>query len=67
MEPIIEEVIYRGPGFYKNEDGVLLYAPNFVSNLYYELNIQEKDSYEYPVDGWYYYDSEEEAISNNNL
>jgi hypothetical protein len=57
----------REAGFYKLDDGVLLYAPNFVTSMYYDLNILEKDNYEYPVDGWYYFENEQDAISYNNL
>jgi len=50
-------------GFYKNDDGFLLHGPNQVLNLNYELNREEKNSYLYPIDGWYWFDSEEEAKS----
>ena len=48
------------PGFYKN-DGDLLYGPNFVLNADYELRKETKDEHTYPVDGWYWFDTEEEA------
>jgi len=48
-------------GFYKNENGVLLYGPNFVLNADYELRTETKDQHEYPIDGWYWFDTEEEA------
>jgi hypothetical protein len=47
-------------GFYKL-DGDLLYGPNFVLNANYELERLTHDQYEYPIDGWYWFDSEEEA------
>lgn len=47
-------------GFYK-EDGDLLYGPNFVLNANYELYRDQHDTYTYPVDGWYWFDSELEA------
>lgn len=47
-------------GFYKL-DGELLYGPNFVLNASYELRKETKDQYSYPVDGWYWFNSEEEA------
>jgi hypothetical protein len=53
----------RGPGFYKL-DGILLHGPNFVLNANYELRREHKDSYTYPVDGWIWFDSEEEAIAH---
>jgi hypothetical protein len=47
-------------GFYKL-DGELLYGPNFVLNANYELRKETKDVYDYPVDGWHWFDSEGEA------
>ena len=47
-------------GFYKL-DGELLYAPNYVLNADYELYRNQHESYTYPVDGWYWFDSELEA------
>jgi hypothetical protein len=51
-------------GFYKKDNEELLYAPNIVEGNGFVLVAQDKDQYEYPVDGWYWFDSEEEA---NNL
>jgi hypothetical protein len=48
-------------GFYKNDNGQLLYGPNFVLNKDYELKKENKDNYEYPVDGWYWFESETDA------
>jgi hypothetical protein len=49
-------------GFYKL-DGQLLYGPNFVLGPYdtYELRKETHTAHEYPVDGWYWFDSEEQA------
>jgi hypothetical protein len=47
-------------GFYKL-DGDLLHGPNFVLNADYELRRETKDQHTYPTDGWYWFDSEEEA------
>lgn len=49
-------------GFYKN-DGGLLYGPNFVLGPYgaYELRKETRDEHTYPIDGWYWFDSEAEA------
>jgi hypothetical protein len=44
-------------GFYKLEDGNWLYAPNFVYGLNYELLRENKDQYQYPVEGWSWYDN----------
>lgn len=49
-------------GFYKlDASGALLHAPNFVWNKNYNLERNLKDGYSYPVDGWSWFDSEEEA------
>ena len=51
------------PGFYKNEDGLVLHGPNYVLNMDYELYKETKDEHAYPVDGWFWFDSEEEAYA----
>ena len=50
-------------GFYKLDGEELLYGPNFVLGTYsaYELRKETKDTHTYPVDGWYWFDSEENA------
>jgi hypothetical protein len=48
-------------GFYKFTDEELFYGPNFVSNANYELIISNHEEYSYPIDGWYYFESEELA------
>lgn len=48
-------------GFYKNDNGNLLFGPNFVLNANYELRRATKDEHTYPTDGWYWFDSEDEA------
>lgn len=47
-------------GFYKNEEQ-LLYAPNYVCGPGFDLARDAKDEYTYPVYGWHWFDSEEEA------
>lgn len=47
-------------GFYKL-DGELLYGPNFVLNANYELRKETHEEHTYPVDGWYWFDSEAAA------
>ena len=47
-------------GFYKL-DGELLYGPNFVLNANYELRKETHEQHTYPVDGWYWFDSETDA------
>jgi hypothetical protein len=49
-------------GFYKL-DGILCYGPNFVLNAQYELRKEQKDTYTYPVDGWYWFEDENAARS----
>ena len=49
-------------GFYKL-DGILCYGPNFVINAQYELRKEQKDTYSYPVDGWYWFADENAARS----
>ena len=50
-------------GFYKNDDGYVLHGPTVVSNTSYVLVDDFKDTYTYPVDGWYWFDSKEEAYA----
>lgn len=47
-------------GFYKL-DGDLLFGPNFVLNVAYELHRESHDQHTYPVDGWYWFDNEAQA------
>ncbi len=49
-------------GFYKLTD-VLNYAPNAVFNKDYELIKEQHLTYNYPVDGWYWFDTLEEACN----
>lgn len=53
-------------GFYKL-DGILLYGPNFVYNANYTLLRADHITYTYPVDGWYWFDSDAEARVFFNL
>lgn len=50
-------------GFYKNDDGMILYGPNYVEGGSYNIYRQNKDEYNYPISGWYWFDSKEEAYS----
>ena len=47
-------------GFYKL-DGELLFGPNFVLNQNYELYRETYADHTYPIDGWYWFDAEEQA------
>ena len=48
-------------GFYKYESGFLLFGSSYVLNANYELRRETRDDHSYPVDGWYWFDTEEEA------
>lgn len=50
-------------GFYRvDPDGeTLLFGRFWVLNAEYELHRDQKDTYTYPVAGWSWYESEEEA------
>jgi len=48
-------------GFYKLDNEVLLYGPHFVLNANYELRKETHTEHTYPVDGWYWFDTEQEA------
>lgn len=50
-------------GFYKNDNGSLLYAPNFVYSKDFSLTVLEKDTYTYPVEGWTWFETLEEACT----
>jgi len=64
MENITDTNTENTSGFYKLDDD-LLYAPNFVLGPYqnYELRKETKNNYSYPIDGWYWFNSIEEAKS----
>ena len=55
------ERVPNWPGFYKKDNDTLLFAPNFVLNKTYRLKIEDKETYEYPVGGWSYFENEEKA------
>lgn len=48
-------------GFYKLSEGELVWGPNAVHSPTYTLLKEEKDTYNLPVDGWYWFNSLEEA------
>lgn len=48
-------------GFYKNDEGILLYAPEQVSGPDFDLIAYMRDSYVYPVNGWHWFDTKEAA------
>lgn len=51
----------RGPGFYKLDGNDLLSGPHYVLAGSYNLYIEDKDTYTYPVGGWYLFDTEAAA------
>ena len=57
-------------GFYKLEVGaeesVMIHGTSLINNNY-TLEISQKDTYTYPVDGWTYFDSFDEAAVGFNL
>jgi hypothetical protein len=48
-------------GFYKLDGDQLLFGPNGVMGPTYDLERSSKDTHTYPVEGWYWFDSEAEA------
>lgn len=56
-------------GFYKLENGSNepLYASTIVAGPTYTLIADTHEQYEYPVDGWYWFASHEEAKSFLNM
>ena len=58
----MEEEILDTSGFYKNDNGTILFGPNFVLNANYELRRETHDQHNYPIDGWFWFDTEQEAV-----
>lgn len=50
-------------GFYKYEEPSLHYGPNYVLAPEYELFKETKDDHSYPIDGWHWFDTIEEALA----
>lgn len=48
-------------GFYKLHEDILLYGPNSVESTGYSMYKESKDDYSYPVDGWYWFDEQQQA------
>lgn len=48
-------------GFYKLYGDELVFAPNAVYNKDFTLLREEKNTYTYPIDGWEWFDSKENA------
>jgi hypothetical protein len=54
-------------GFYKYESNAVSYGPNYVLYKDFELRKESKDEHTYPVDGWYWFDTMEDAYSFFNI
>ena len=54
-------------GFYKVNDINLLFAKNSVLGPSISITRTDKDTYDYPVAGWHWFDTLEEAVSFFNL
>lgn len=50
-------------GFYKSTGVEILYAPNYIQSPNYYITVNDKDSQSFPIDGWYYFDTKQEAES----
>lgn len=53
--------------FFKRDGEEILSAPTFVSGPDYELAAAQKDTYTYPVHGWFWFDSMDAAIASGKL
>ena len=47
--------------FCKEDNGSLLVGENFVYSPIVTLKAEDKDNFTYPQDGWYWFDTEDEA------
>lgn len=65
-EEELEQARQLTDGFYRVQDGQLIYGRFFVLHQDYELHRHLKDTYTYPIDGWQWYDSEEQARDQLN-
>ena len=54
-------------GFYKLDNGQVLFVEKYIISAEYQLSIEEKDLYTYPIYGWYWFNSKEEAYSFFNI
>jgi hypothetical protein len=48
-------------GFYKNDNNFLVWSEDRVINDHFELWADKKDTYDYPVQGWIWADTDLEA------
>lgn len=47
--------------FYRRENGTVVRADGPLFGPGYDLLAEQRGAYEYPVDGWYWFDTDEEA------
>jgi len=52
-------------GFYNSE--FKLRAGKFVYGPGFELHVEDKDTYTYPIANWYWFNTAEEAVSYFNI
>lgn len=50
-------------GFYKRINGEIHYAPNVICTPTQRIKIEDATSYQYPVEGWFYFPNKETAYS----
>ena len=50
-------------GFYKLSGETLFYGPTAIHNAAYELHAETHEEHDYPIDGWTWFDSREEACA----
>ena len=58
---------YYNEGFYKYISGQLFYGSNSIHGPDFDLLRENKDSYTYPFDGWYWFDTLQDACNQFNL
>lgn len=56
-----------GEGFYKADGITLLYGPGPIYGPTYTLDPEQKDTYQYPVDGWTWFNTPAEAMTAYGL
>ena len=54
-------------GFYFKDGDTLIFGPTWVSGPGVELHRETKDDHTYPVEGWYWFDSRELALTSFGL
>ena len=54
-------------GFYKAQGADLLYAPIFVQSATSTLLRSDRENYQYPIDGWRWFDSKEAAYQSHQI